>query len=58
LAQNEPEEHIEKLRTGLRKLSIEAMEKVFHENDIDVLVAPADSALAHPAATAGKTSYF
>jgi len=53
LAHNEPEEHIEKLRVGLRKLSIEAMEKVFHENDIDILVAPADSALAHPAATAG-----
>jgi hypothetical protein len=30
------------------------MEKVFNENDIDIIVAPADSALAHPAATAGK----
>jgi hypothetical protein len=34
------------------------MEKVFFENDIDVLVAPADSSLAHPAATAGKTAQF
>jgi hypothetical protein len=32
------------------------MEKVFDENDVNILVAPADSALAHPAATAGRTS--
>lgn len=53
MAQNEPEEEIEILRLALRNLSVEAMEKVFEENEIDVLIAPADSSLAHPAATAG-----
>lgn len=47
------EEHVARLRDGLRKQARSVLEPVFQENGINVIAAPADSSLCIHAAAAG-----
>lgn len=48
------EEHVARLRDGLRNQARSVLEPVFQENGINIIAAPADSSLCIHAATAGE----
>lgn len=48
------EEHIARLKDGLRKKARSVLGPVFHDNGINIIAAPADSPLCIHAAAAGK----